>query len=218
MNARNIPETSAEASVMDGPEELTARSVVYAVLARGFSQPDQDVEEFFRLCGEVAPGDNCQVVHLTGEVVALARSATLEELQAGHMHLFHPVNGPFPYETEHRKGHEFAKAQVLADIMGFYRAFGVYPQSDRADNIVAELEFMHLLTLKEAHAAGAGEADNASLCRDARRKFFTEHVSSWSQPLLEALRAGSNENTHPFYKHLIDLYEVFMESEKENFA
>ncbi len=220
MNDKNMPNSSdqAPAAVLDSPEELTARSIVYSVLSRGFSLPDQSVEEFFRLCGEVAPGDDCEVVRLTGEVLASARSSTLPELRVGHTHLFHPVNGPFPYETEHRKGHEFAKAQILADIMGFYRAFGVYPEGDRADNIAAEMEFMGLLTLKEAHAVRADEADNASICRDAGRKFFTEHVSSWSDALLGVLRAGVNENSHPFYKHLIDLYEVFMESEKEKFA
>ncbi len=60
----------------DSPEELTARSIVYNVLSRGFSLPDQSVEEFFRSCGEVEPGDGCEVVRLTGEVLASARSSS----------------------------------------------------------------------------------------------------------------------------------------------
>lgn len=221
MNVKNTSDISAaqpSGSVMDSPDELIARSIVYSVLAKGFSRPDQDMVDFFRLCGDVEPGGDNEVVRLTGEIIAAARSATLDELQVGHTHLFHPVNGPFPYETEHRKGHEFAKAQILADVMGFYRAFGVTPENDRGDSISAELEFMHLVTFKEAHAANMDDADNASVCRSARCEFFAEHVTCWSEALVGVLRAGCNENTHPFYQHLIDLYEVFMKSEKESFA
>ena len=135
------------------------------------------------------------------------------------IHIFDPVSGPFPYESEHCKGHEFSKAHIMADIMGFYRAFGVLPDCERCDHVATQLEFMHLLTIKEAHAARAGEEDHARLCRDARRGFFTEHVANWSEPLAAELRgAAGSRRTSGFYQHLIDLFEVFVESEKENFA
>lgn len=200
-------------------EFLADRSAVYAVLARGFSHPDEAVFDFLRQCGDQADTQDASDV-ATSLVALLAsiRDGELDKLKQAYMRLFDPVNGPFPYESEHRKGHDFAKANILADIMGFYKAFGVEPAADRADHMAAELEFMHLLTLKEHYAAGEGDQEHAVLCREASEKFFREHLSLWTEGLLAAMRASlgkDDRNHHPFYEHLMSLLECFISSEKE---
>jgi TorA maturation chaperone TorD len=208
----------AAGAALDPAGMLAARSGVYAVLARGFGPPDDRTVEFFRQCDETAFGEDGEISRAVRQVVAAAKGATADELKAAYMRLFHPLNGPFPYETEHQKTDEFARAQRLADIMGFYRAFGVEPASDRPDHIAAELEFMHLLTLKEAHALAAGDPANAAVCREAGEEFLREHLATWTDELLEAMRAAEGQAPAPFYEHLMDLLQLFMETEKENVA
>jgi TorA maturation chaperone TorD len=132
------------------------------------------------------------------------------------MAMFDPTNGPFPYEVEFAKGQEFSKAHVLADIMGFYRAFGVEPLRDRADSIDAELEFMHLLLLKEHHAMRGNDKEKAEICREAQEKFFGEHLGALAEALLEALR--DRGDSHAFYDSLHGLLEEFMKAERAGFS
>lgn len=203
--------------VSDPPEtvrELDARSSLYAVLARGFSHPDEDVVEFFRRCD----GEGCSEAGELGAclraLLARGRATPPEELQRAYLRLFDPVAGPFPYETEHAKlTSAFFKAQHLADVMGFYRAFGVEPRKERADDLGSELEFMHFLTLKEAHARRAGRPEDAELCHDAQVKFFRDHLMTWTDDFLEAMRG--RQGIAPFYAHLIELLDLFLATEKE---
>ena len=210
LNKTPASESAAESSAV--------RSGIYAVLAQGFSQPNKKVVEFLRQCrSEIASGEPAP-----SELRALLEAVdatTLEELSRTYIKLFDPVSGPFPYEAELNKPHDdFSKAHVLADVNGFYRAFGVEPSCERPDHIAAELDFMYYLALKEAHALRAGQADNASLCRDAQQKFFGEHLSTWTDTLLETMRARGGGKLPPFYAHLTGLLQVFMERERKELA
>ncbi len=202
-------------------EVLAEQSVVYAVLARGFCQPDEASLEFLLQCGQVEMKDDRPVTKCLAALVESAQQTNLQEMQQAYIDLFDPVNGPFPYESEHSKTHEFSKANLLADIMGFYRAFGVEPTNDRADHISAELEFMHLLTIKEMHASGKGDHENASICRRAGESFFREHLGLWTDGLLKSIKAGieaGDGKPVPFYEHLIRLCQLFLDDRKETLS
>lgn len=86
-----------------------------------------------------------------------------------------------PHETGHDAGTGAAGGMtfVLADIAGFYRAFGFQVAGERPDHIVPELEFMALLHVKEAYALASSDEDGARVCADARRKFVQEHLGVW---------------------------------------
>jgi len=72
----------------------------------------------------------------------------LSDLQAEHRRVFSNVitlDCP-PYETLFGNDHVFAQSQVMGDIAGFYRAFGVELSKDiheRLDHLSVEFEFMH---------------------------------------------------------------------------
>ena len=218
MSDDNMSTTDSDPALAESLEALAGRSAVYAVLANGFSQPNEATADFFRRCGESDRHGDSDVARCLTALLASIRDGELAKLQEAYIRLFDPVNGPFPYESEHKKGHDFAKANILADIMGFYRAFGVEPAGDRADHIAAELEFMHLLTLKEHYAAGEGDQEHAALCREAGQKFFREHLSLWTESLLAAMRASLSKDDrdhHPFYEHLMSLLTLLIGSEKE---
>lgn len=88
-----------------------------------------------------------------------------------------------PCEIEYEPNPDICyRAQRLADIGGFYRAFGLQVSSraaERLDHVTIEAEFLYVLLAKEAAALDAGNHEGAVVCREARRKFFQEHLGWW---------------------------------------
>ena len=105
----------------------------------------------------------------------------LADLQAEHRRVF-GLTGSLCYETEYGLPHEYRQSQEMADIAGFYRAFGFENGGairERPDYLSTELEFMYTLTLKEIYAREAGEQDHLEVCVDAQRKFLRDHLARW---------------------------------------
>lgn len=87
-----------------------------------------------------------------------------------------------PYETQYGVSHIFLQSQQLADIAGFYKAFGLRLDEkahERVDHLAVELEFLAFLSLKEAHALEGQKAAQVDICRDAQRKFLKDHLGRW---------------------------------------
>jgi hypothetical protein len=86
-----------------------------------------------------------------------------------------------PYETEYVPSDQANhRAHVLADIAGYYQAFGLRPHPghpERADNAALELEFMAFLLEKMRLAAD--EPAHHELCSVALSRFFSEHLLWW---------------------------------------
>jgi nitrate reductase assembly molybdenum cofactor insertion protein NarJ len=85
------------------------------------------------------------------------------------------------YETEycHWKDPTY-RAQQMADIAGFYRAFGLETSADRPerpDHIALELEFLAFLLEKRCATA---EPEQIEVCDDARAKFVQDHLVWWA--------------------------------------
>ena len=88
-----------------------------------------------------------------------------------------------PYEMEYGLEHTHRQPHVLADIAGFYRAFGLEPLSattERVDHLSVECEFMYYLLLKQAHALQEGQVENAMICAQAAEQFLKEHLGFWA--------------------------------------
>ena len=216
MNHQKTSYQENPAAPVEPPDAPDWRSSLYAVLARGFSYPDDTVIEFFGQAGQVQAGK--KIAQPLASLFEEARATDPEELRRAYLALFDPINGPFPYEVEHRQVEDFSKAHILADIMGFYRVFGVEPRDDRPDHIAAELEFMHLLTLKHSRDLEAGRPERAAQCQDAQQKFLRDHLLVWIEPLLEAMRVRPGADSLVFYRHLMAVLESFMQGESEELA
>lgn len=198
-------------------DALWARGSTYAVLARAFEYPEEENVEYLRLCaGDQEVPRNGEVARRLGALLEEVSSRTVEELQQQHVALFRPKGGPPPYEVQYRKfKDEFARAQELADIMGFYRAFGVEPRNERPDHLTAELEFMHYLVVKEKYARHQQDEENAEICCDAREKFFSDHLGAWVENFAKEARAQEIDAVAPFYAELVEVLDLFIRSEQE---
>jgi TorA maturation chaperone TorD len=105
----------------------------------------------------------------------------LPDVQAAYRRTF-GVTGSLCYETEYGLPHEFRQSQEMADLNGFYQAFGFTNGGivrERSDHLAVELEFMHILALKEASAANQGLLEQVEICRQAQGKFLQEHLGRW---------------------------------------
>lgn len=101
-------------------------------------------------------------------------------LDGEYVRLFVKGEAP-PYETTYGGSRSAlgGKMQQLADIAGFYRAFGFQVSGERPDHLVPELEFTALLYVKEAYARMAGSTEGALVCVESRSKFMGEHLLTW---------------------------------------
>lgn len=88
-----------------------------------------------------------------------------------------------PYETSYGSTNAFTQSQTLANLAGYYRAFGVEPgptHGERADHLGVECEFVAFLLHKEALALQSADGEHAAVCQSARRRFLQEHLGRWA--------------------------------------
>ena len=142
-----------------------ARAVIYRALAIGLQSPTADslvrlgsdsAKEAIREAAQFLDRARLPTKPLL-PVVQLLRDGEISttDLDAGYTRLFgHTARGLVcPCETEYGPEGGFQQPQQLADLAGYYRAFGLQtrPGSDqRVDHVSCECEFMEFLCCKEA--------------------------------------------------------------------
>ncbi len=191
-------------------DDALARAVVYRMLSIGFQPPTDE-----RL-GQIGARGGFRVVttalqHLDGLeargrvrpetdqgrlLTAAAHLASLtvpdtEALSASFWRLFgHTTRGLIcACETEYGPDNGFHQPQQLADISGYYLAFGLRPVAAgeaRADHIASECEFMDFLSRKQAHLLDRLETDadvseTLEVTVLAERSFLREHLGRFGR-------------------------------------
>jgi DMSO reductase family type II enzyme chaperone len=204
-----------------------ARSAGYRLLSQAFAYPTPDAVR--RLREEDLPFALALTPHLEADlaesVTALSkalhglRTSQLERAYAECLSHVHSPDCP-PYETDFTAGDVFRQTQELADLAGFYRAFGMEGsdgERERPDHVSVELEFMHLLTYKEAWALAQGDQGGAEICREAEADFLTDHVLKWLPEFarrLETLTGTSASSAaHRFYREAARSATALLEKE-----
>jgi TorA maturation chaperone TorD len=139
-----------------------------------------------------------------------------EELRLEYDRLFR-LSEIWLYGAEYTAENEFQRAKELADISGFYRAFGLQVDKERPDALSCELEFMHYLIYKEAYCfkKNLSQAQaKAKICQDAQKKFFQAHLYPAAKKIVEKVILASEEG---FYSERAQSLSAFLESEEEFF-
>jgi DMSO reductase family type II enzyme chaperone len=206
-------------------DKLESYAALYSALAFSFAYPDRDA-------------DFALIVSEMGKAVALAEQArvspdasslraSLNNLHSAirqlpsfeinpaeeYTYLFQRQASTSPYESTHSPA---GMEQSLADIAGFYRAFGVQMSPDaheRVDHIGSELEFMAVLCAKESHALRNGMIEQAKICRDARSAFLSDHLGEWA--LAFAARVQEKARL-PLYPALTGMLATLLALEAED--
>jgi TorA maturation chaperone TorD len=179
-----------------------ARASVYRLLGRALAYPTGDlVVDLTPLAGvlSVAPAVPVSVHAAFEELAVAARGADASALAGEHVFLFdRQVRCP-PHEGAYGDPTLAGPAAQLADVAGFYAAFGVEPSAlrpDMEDHIATELEFMSVLALKEAYAIAQDDADGAAVIRAAQVAFLGDHLGRWGEAFAARLAATT---TLPYY-------------------
>lgn len=175
-------------------ERAFQRSKVYRLLSYCFFSPEEELVAFLKgrefivemeraVGGDQGAGDGPSAPFFAA--IAAARAEDIVDEYVRYLTLKSKCP---PYETEYyRSPLTVFSSEEMADIGGFYRAFGMGFAHDRPDHIAMELEFMHLATLREAEAASRGDAAQAGLCRSVEQKFLQDHLGRWVDIFSEAL-------------------------------
>ena len=112
----------------------------------------------------------------------------------------------------------FNRMTVMADVQGFYRAFGFQiaeSANERSDYVGVELEFMRVLTVKLATAEEAGLDEAAETCRIARRNFLGNHLGRFIPEIAAQLR---DRGRGTYFEPIANALEQFIEFEMETHA
>lgn len=131
-----------------------------------------------------------------------------DEPDAEYLSMFGPTpaGDASPYESFYGNSHVFMQSQQLADIGGFYHAFGVEPrQGERSDHLAVELEFLSYLAVKES----LGTPEQAEICRAATRSFLRDHVGRWVRAFaVRVERAGRSSHYTELTREIADHVEA----------
>jgi TorA maturation chaperone TorD len=118
------------------------------------------------------------------------QGAAVEDLGPSYLRLFAPNGAASLHESAYGDGRRIAgRAAELADISGFYLAFGFAPSAgdpDLPDHLCSELEFLSALLVKEAYARNQGWTISGWRAREAEKSFLEQHIGRW----MRALRAN----------------------------
>jgi DMSO reductase family type II enzyme chaperone len=169
------------------------RAAVYRVVGLALAYPTRPRLEAIAADSPYAGSSaSAEVAGALDRLAAAARAADVASLAAEHVALFQRGVRCPPYEGAYGPRGLAGKAAMLADVAGFYRAFGLEPaaaQPETEDHIGAELEFMSALALKEAWALAEEDQAGLEVTRAAARTFLADHLGRWARAFAERLQA-----------------------------
>jgi|SRR5581483_610610 DMSO reductase family type II enzyme chaperone len=169
--------------------ELLGRSAVYRLVAQALAYPaPEDVahllEEDLPFAAALGPPE-VGVSELADVLQGVSQASLEEEYRTVFTHV-HSADCSL-YETDYTAPQAWRQSQELADLGGFYRAFGVEEQMERPDHASVELEFLHVLAYKAAWAAANGDGEHLAVCERAHEAFLRDHALRWMPGLLQRL-------------------------------
>ena len=214
----NVPITTSirsEMKISYGPNRfLEARSTLYGAVSALFSDPKS--EKFAILmtpviqgcvldaCFQLEEQDNRKKSTLSRsfqKLIIKLDESKIEKIMNEFVDVFgHTLSKQIaPYALEHLKNSDvFFRTQKLADLNGFYKAFGMEVESiERADHISTQTEFLSFLLLKELLAVQNNLHDEKEVCEKAFADFNNDHFLDWVEMFAENLATYVDSGFYP---------------------
>lgn len=175
-----------------------ARTFIYRLLAKAYEDPEpegwqwlssqQTKSALWSAVQTMAPIAPAAFARAAAELANRLAPDAFDDFHYTCVTCFgHTVRGDCPMnEIEYGdiKADPLFQPHRLADLGAFYAAFGLEMTPDaaqRQDHISIELEFMSVLAAKEAYALEHQlDDEQASICREAQKKFLREHPGRWT--------------------------------------
>lgn len=123
-----------------------------------------------------------------------------------------------PYELRYLPGPLLTTIRKLADIRGFYNAYGLAitdGMNDRPDHICFLTEFLGYLANQEAYLRRHEDDDGVRVVVETQRSFLEDHLGRWYWRFAEEV---ANQDTGTFYSAMADLLAALVEAEIDRLA
>lgn len=186
------------------PASALTTPLLARLLATGLSRPDGETLSRLVLLAAACEGGE--------ELAAAVASADPAGLRDEFERLF-GIDGACPSFEGAYEDDPFHETRQLADVAGFYAAFGAAaggPTAERPDHVGCELEFAAFVALKAGQARDDGQPRLARRCEDALDGFLRDHLGRWFPVFCGDLEAATDD---PVYTALARVGRRWIEEE-----
>ncbi|ELY52341.1 TorD/DmsD family molecular chaperone [Natronococcus jeotgali] len=205
------------------------RARLYKLASLAFDRPDEELEEALvsgtfadQLLESAAALENDDLEEHARAVVEASPTdaAGVDELYSDWSSLFGFETGGDirQYQIEYSPGTLVTSGDTLADIAGFYRAFGLSiaeGNRERADHLCIELEFLSHLALQTAYLENEGDETGVAVVTDAQGDFLEDHLGRWIGSFRETV---AEEVDVEFYRALGALVDTLVGDDTDRFG
>jgi len=214
-----------ENKISENVEDLLAASQIYQFLSTCLLEPSKEAVGLLNNKEYMEEVKSCLGIHGNGELSETFKAlqeelqnAEVEKLMQGYRDTFGGATVAMdcpPYEMYFSGSHIWQQTQDLSDISGFYKAYGIEIEEDKAssrrwDHIAVELEFLHFLTYKLAYAIENHGSEEQESCLSAKKKFLNAHIGRWIHAFSRSVFKKSPE---AFYRQAAKLANSFVHIE-----
>ncbi len=196
---------------------------LYKILSLGLSYPEENnwvlIESQFTMTKDLFEGEMLSRLNSVKEYF-IENRRRIEDIKSEYLNIFDVGRKISPYETEYMTEKLSRKPFELADIAGFYTAFGLrvnekMRNKEALDHISIELEFMAILEWKEQYALENGQEENLKIVKDAKLKFLQEHLAKWGFFFCRQIYGLERDS---FFIRLAKLFELVLILECQRYS
>lgn len=140
------------------------------------------------------------------KLAGLIRSDDAGRLRAEHFRLFGSAAACRPDLATYLTANDFQQARHLADLAGFYKAFGLEAPAKRPDDAAVMLEFLAYLRFKKRYAKAMGWEEQGQVTGEAEAELMKTYLRPGLLKFSDTLATTAADG---FYRELAAAFAAF---------